>query len=202
MQRSPIWPVEPGATGGPSGVLFDDLHPGPHAVPPLPAAAHGGGLRGLADRTAGGDPSGPFEPGVPAALASGPSLWGDDAAGMDAAAGDAFDPTTLFHGARTALEAGRSAEAGTGLILALRAEPGLAPAVLDLLAGRSEPILALVRGDAQRIVGREIEAMRDHATAAGGLAPEARPAGEPDADSAAPTEPPEPEPANQSQEDS
>ena len=170
MQRSPIWPVEPGSTIGPVGVLFDDLHPGPHAVQPLATAAHGGEPRSSADRSAGAGVPGPFEPGVPAALATGPSLWGDDAAGMDAAASDVFDPTTLFHRARIALEAGRPAEAGTGLILALRAAPGLAPAVLDLLAGRGEPILALVRGDAQRIVGREVEAMRDHASAAGGLA--------------------------------
>jgi hypothetical protein len=202
MQSSPIWPVEPGTTSGPFGVLFDDLHPGPHAVPPLPTGAHGGGLRSLADRSASGAPSGPFEPGVPAALATGPSLWGDDAAGMDAAAGDVFDPTTLFHGARLALEAGRPAEAGTGLILALRAEPGLAPAVLDLLAGRGEPILALVRGDAQRIVGREIEAMRDHATAAGGLGPDDQPAAETPALTTAPTAQPDDEPATQSQEDS
>jgi len=203
MQRSAIWPVEPGSTSGPFGVLFDDLHPGPHAVPPLPTAAHGGGLRSLTEEIAGGGSSGPFEPGVPAVLASGPSLWGDDGPGMDAVAGDAFDPTTLFHGARQALEAGRPAEAGTGLILALRAEPGLAPAVLDLLAGRGEPILALVRGDAQRIVGREIEAMRDHATAAGGLAPDdLAPDHEPDADTAAPTVHVDDEPATQSQENS
>jgi hypothetical protein len=202
MQRSPIWPVEPGTTSGPFGVLFDDLHPGPHAVPPLATGAHGGGLRSLADRSASGGPPGPFEPGVPAALATGPSPWGDDAAGMDAAAGDVFDPTTLFHGARMALEAGRPAEAGTGLILALRAEPGLAPAVLDLLAGRGEPILALVRGDAQRIVGREIEAMRDHATAAGGLGPDDEPAAESPAPTAAATAQPDDEPATQSQEDS
>jgi hypothetical protein len=117
---------------------------------------------------------------------------------MDAAAGDAFDPTTLFHGARMALEAGRPAEAGTGLILALRAEPSLAPAVLDLLAGRGEPILALVRGDAQRIVGREIEAMRDHASAAGGLATD----DEPEAETAASAAQPHDEPATESQEDS
>jgi hypothetical protein len=108
---------------------------------------------------------------APAAPA-GPSLWGDDAPGHDhgAADDDAIDATTLFHRGRVALEAGQPAEAGTALILALRASPGLAPAVLDLLAGRSEPILTLVRGDAQRIVGREVEAMRDHAAAAGGVA--------------------------------
>jgi hypothetical protein len=97
-------------------------------------------------------------------------LWGDDATGLDAATADLLDPTVLFHRARVALETGQPSEAATGLILALRASPGLAPAILDLLAGRSEPILTLVRGDAQRIVGREVEAMRDHAAAAGSLA--------------------------------
>jgi hypothetical protein len=164
MQRSPVWPVEAGSSSGPAGVLFDDLHPGPHAVHPLPVSARGDGRPGLfADELAGGA----------GGNAGGPSLWGDDADGLAAAAAadEALDPTTLFHGARLALEAGRPSEAATGLILALRASPGLAPAILDLLAGRSEPILALVRGDAQRVVGREVEAMRDHATAAGRLGP-------------------------------
>ena len=204
MQRSAIWPVEPGTTDGPVGVLFDDLHPGPHPVRPLPAATHGGEFRSLADRSSGAGQPTPFEPGVPSALSTGPSLWGDDAAGMDAAAGDALDPTTLFHSARIALEAGRPAEAGTGLILALRAAPGLAPAVLDLLAGRGEPLLALVRGDAQRIVGREVEAMRDHASAAGGVAThdELETQALPDAESAAQTADPDEAPTPSSQEDS
>jgi hypothetical protein len=169
MQRSPIWPVEPGAAVGPVGVLFDDLHPGPHALAPIPAWA-GGGDRDAVGEAPGSRPGEPFEPCLPAAIAAGPSLWGDDPGGAVAAAEDDLDPTALFHGARLALEAGAQAEAATGLILALRASPGLAPAVLDLLAGRGEPILALVRGDAQRIVGRELEAVRDHAAAAGGLA--------------------------------
>ena len=165
MQRSSIWPAEPGTSTGPVGVLFDDLHPGPHPVRPLPPARSG------AHRAATtGDGIDPFEPGVPAVLSTGPSLWGDDATGLDAATADLLDPTVLFHRARVALETGQPSEAATGLILALRASPGLAPAILDLLAGRSEPILTLVRGDAQRIVGREVEAMRDHAAAAGSLA--------------------------------
>ena len=32
MHRSSIWPVDPGTAGGPVGVLFDDLHPGPIGV--------------------------------------------------------------------------------------------------------------------------------------------------------------------------
>jgi hypothetical protein len=175
MQRSPIWPVEAGSSSGPAGVLFDDLHPGPHAVHPLPVSARGDGRPGAFADDQGSGPSG-FGPsggtGGAGGHAIGPSLWGDDADGIAAAAAadEALDPTTLFHGARVALEAGRPAEAATGLILALRASPGLAPAILDLLAGRSESILTLVRGDAQRVVGREVEAMRDHAAAAGTLA--------------------------------
>jgi hypothetical protein len=170
MQRSSVWPAEAGAAVGPPGVLFDDLHPGPHDVAPLPPASGSAAIRPSIGRHAD-DGTEPAEAGVPAGSATGPSLWGDESAGVDGAAGDLLDPTVLFHGARVSLEAGQPAEAATGLILALRASPGLAPAVLDLLAGRGEPILALVRGDAQRIVGREVEAMRDHAEAAGGVSP-------------------------------
>ena len=164
MQRSAIWPVEPGTSVGQTGVLFDDLHPGPRSLArPTTAAgsvAVGGSGAGVAHE--------PFEPGVPDVF-GGPSLWGDDADGSDAALDDALDPAILFHRGRVALESGRISEAATGLILALRSTPGLAPAILDLLAGRSDPILVLVRGDAQRIVGHESEAMRDHAAAAGAI---------------------------------
>ena len=168
MRRSSIWPVEPGAESGPTGVLFDDLHPGPR---PLSRIAPRAGSASAVGAVAA--PHEPFEPGVPDVFGGGPSLWGDDADGSDGAADDALDPTVLFHRGRVALEEGRAAEAATGLILALRSTPGLAPAILDLLAGRKDPILVLVRGDAQRIVGHETEAMRDHAAAAGAIAEEA-----------------------------
>lgn len=164
MQRSAIWPVEPGTSVGQTDVLFDDLHPGPRPLA-RPATGAGAAAPGGPD---GGVPHEPFEPGVPDVF-GGPSLWGDDADGSDAALDDSLDPTILFHRGRVALEANRTAEAATGLILALRSTPGLAPAILDLLAGRSDPILVLVRGDAQRIVGHETEAMRDHAAAAGAI---------------------------------
>jgi len=158
MQRSQIWPVDPGTAAMPAGVLFDDLHPGP-----LPTAGSGT-ARGWGD--VGAVVHEPLEPGVPAAIVGGQSLWGDEDA---AEIVDAPEPTTLFHAGRTAVEAGRIEDAATALIIALRASPSLAPAVLDLLAGRGEPLLVLVRGDAQRIVGRETEALRDHATAASSL---------------------------------
>ena len=150
MPKSPIWPIEPGAAAGPAGVLFDDLHPGPHAVPALE--------RDDADALIA----------RPEAPIDGPSLWGDDgdAAATESAGGDAG---ALFRQGRGALDDGHPADAAAALLLALRASPSIAPAVRDLLAGRSEPILAVVRGDASRIVGHDLDAMRDHAAAAASL---------------------------------
>jgi hypothetical protein len=161
MPRSQIWPIDPGAAAMPAGVLFDDLHPGP-----LPTAATGNGT--ISGPWSDPEPGvhEPLDPGVPAIIVGGRSLWGDDEPML---AAPSLDPTTLFHTGRVALESGRAQDAATALILALRAAPGLAPAVLDLLAGRGEPLLVLVRGDAQRIVGREAEALRDHAAAASAL---------------------------------
>jgi hypothetical protein len=159
MPRSQVWPVDPGAAG-PAGVLFDDLHPGP-----LPTGSGNGSFAG------GGGPEPavhePLEPGLPAAIVGGQSLWGEE--DEPTSPSKPLDATSLFHSAGVAVEAGRIEDAATALILALRAAPGLAPAVLDLLAGRGEPLLVLVRGDAQRIVGREAEALRDHASAASGF---------------------------------
>jgi hypothetical protein len=44
------------------------------------------------------------------------------------------------------------------LALVLRHDPTLAPAVLDVLHLRREPAAALLRGDAQRLLGRHLEA--------------------------------------------
>jgi hypothetical protein len=81
---------------------------------------------------------------------------------------------------RVALRAGDPGEAAVRLGLALRVAPALAPAVLDLIAGRTERDIALVRGDAYRLVGREIEARQAFLEAARGAswptpAPEPRP---------------------------
>jgi hypothetical protein len=71
---------------------------------------------------------------------------------------------------RASLEAGDPDEAAVRLGIALRVAPALAPAVLDVVAGRTERSLVLVRGDAYRLVGREIEAQRAYAEAARGAA--------------------------------
>jgi hypothetical protein len=65
-----------------------------------------------------------------------------------------------FAGGRGALAAGDQARAALLLGVALRLEPGFASAVLGAVTGRDEdPLLALVEGDALRLLGREAEAL-------------------------------------------
>jgi len=65
-----------------------------------------------------------------------------------------------FAGGRGALAAGDHARAALMLGVALRLEPGFAGAVLGAVAGRDlDPLLALVEGDALRLLGREAEAL-------------------------------------------
>lgn len=161
MPRSSIWPVDPGVPAGPAGTLFDDV--------PAPPSWLASGLPGSALATGaderGSDATAATEPGAagtePAAEPDGPRLWDNDAT----AAPTLPDPAELLARAREALDGDRPGQAAAGLALALRAEPSLAPAILDLLAGRQEPVLALVRGDAHRIVGHEGEALRDYVAA-------------------------------------
>jgi hypothetical protein len=152
MPRSSVWPVDGGGPIEPAGTLFSDLEPpSAWAIAEAEQAAH-------ADRVA--------EPGLfdrAAELEStGPGLW---EAQENTIARALPDPAELLSRARAALDARRPGQAAAGMALALRADPSLAPAVLDLIAGRTEPVLALVRGDANTIVGHGAEAMRDYAAA-------------------------------------
>jgi hypothetical protein len=66
---------------------------------------------------------------------------------------------------RAALVAGDVSGAVLQLALVLRIAPALAPAVIDLVGDHHEPGLAIVRGDAYRLVGRELDARRAYADA-------------------------------------
>jgi hypothetical protein len=68
-----------------------------------------------------------------------------------------LDPQEELVRARTELES-RPERAFVRLALVLRHDPTFAPAVLELLRLRREPTAALVRGDAQRLLGRHLEA--------------------------------------------
>jgi hypothetical protein len=160
MRRSSIWPAEAGGPVGPVGVLFDDLHPEP--IRPVPGLDRRSGDRATSAPSA----HAPLDPGLPSEIEGAQSLWAEESGPSSFPTDGSVDAETLFHRARTALDTGDAATAATALILALRSSPSLAPAILGLLSGRADPILVLVRGDAQRIVGREAESLRDHAAAA------------------------------------
>jgi hypothetical protein len=68
-----------------------------------------------------------------------------------------LDPLTELARAREELET-RPDQAFLRLALVLRHDPTLAPSVLDALHLRREPTAALLRGDAQRLLGRHLEA--------------------------------------------
>jgi hypothetical protein len=72
------------------------------------------------------------------------------------------DPLRL---ARIELEAGRFDAAALRLALVVRREPDLAAAVLEAIGEQTSVALALVRGDALRLLGREAEAERAFAAA-------------------------------------
>ena len=160
MPRSSVWPTDPGAPPEPAGELFSDLPhmPGGHLFAPAVRVDDAGEPTEARGRSGGGE-------------ASGPSLWDAHA---DTIAPALPGSTELLARARIALEAGRPGQAAAALALALRADPPLAPTVHHLIAGRSEPVLALVRGDANRIVGHEAEALRDYAAAVAAIDVERR----------------------------
>ena len=126
-------------------------------------------------------------------------LWDEDlAAAAEAEAGSAAAVDASLPSGAEALEAGRAlleaddvGGASLQLALVLRIAPALAPAVIELVGERHDPGLAFVRGDAYRLVGRELDARRAYADAA-------RPSGDAAAQGstpASPTSPTEGDPA-------
>ena len=78
----------------------------------------------------------------------------------DAADGAPSTAAEAFAGGRAALAKGDSVRAALLLGVGLRLDPGFAEDVLRAVAGRDDqPLLALVRGDALRLLGREAEAL-------------------------------------------
>jgi len=92
-----------------------------------------------------------------------PGLW-DDAGELDLP-----DPAEALEAGRRALADGRTATGALQLSLVLRLAPALAPAVLDAVAAYDGPELALVKGDAYRLVGHERDARLAFADAAASI---------------------------------
>jgi hypothetical protein len=164
MPRSPVWPPDPAAPPPSPTTMFDSPHPG--------RGTGGRPPRSSGSATAASTPA----PAVPPEQEpdGGAGLWDEDLASAaeaeaeSAAAVDASLPTgdEALETGRQLLEAGDTAGAALQLALVLRITPALAPAVIDLTADQQDPGLAFVRGDAYRLVGRELDARRAYADAA------------------------------------
>jgi hypothetical protein len=187
MPRGSAWPPDASAPPPAPTTMFDAPRRGGVAVPHSPR--HGRVLPRAADvPLVRADEPTPSD----AADAGTDGLWGDDGvadvtdAGVLSAdlaaeaeaeaevgltgATDEFDPADELDRGRAALAADDVDQAAVRLALVLRMSPPLAPAVLDLVVDRSEPGLAIVRGDAYRLVGRELDARRAFADAARSVA--------------------------------
>jgi hypothetical protein len=165
MPRSPAWPPDPAAPPPAPTTMFDSA----------PAKAGRGAPSGRRrpQREPVASPR-TDEPEPAADVVDGAGLWDEGlAAEAEAQAEaqarvDAELPTgdEALEDGRAALEAGDVVGAAMRLALVLRIAPALAPAILDLVGDRHDPVLALVRGDAYRAVGRELEARQAYADAA------------------------------------
>jgi tetratricopeptide (TPR) repeat protein len=179
MPRSPAWPPDPAAPPPSPTTMFDQPHPGRGAAGRTPRAERPSRAE---RRRQAGDDEAPATP-IPEPAETGAGLWDEDlAAAAEAmaetqAAIDASLPTgeEALDDGRAALEAGDVTGAALQLTLVLRIAPALAPAVLDLIGERHDPGLAVVRGDAYRLVGHELEAMRAYADAARPAPPPSEP---------------------------
>jgi tetratricopeptide (TPR) repeat protein len=100
----------------------------------------------------------PGDVGEPLARPPGPA--GPDAPRARTATPASTGAAEAFAGGRAALGAGDTAQAAVRLSVALRLEPGYARDVLDAVGTQKmDSALALVAGDALRLLGRESEAL-------------------------------------------
>lgn len=188
MPRAAVWPADAAEPPPTTATLFQQE--------PIAAPARRAGdsdslvastLRASAGDTAAASP--PLRAPVT------PGFWDVDA-GAESVAPELPDPTEELDAAARALAAGALDEAALRFALTLRLAPALAPAVIEATdgilgtggavgSGPAGPALSVVRGDAFRLVGLEIEARRAYATAAWSGARDRRRRSAPEADTPA-----------------
>jgi hypothetical protein len=159
MPRSAVWPPDADEPPPTAPTLFDrDPEPAPvgHADRSRP---------GIGEPTPGPAKSG----AVPVAI----GFWDDERA-EEPQPEDLPDPALALEEGRVALVAGATDKAALRFAIALRLAPALAPAVLEATAGARAPSLVIVRGDAYRLAGHELEAREAYGVAARGGLPERR----------------------------
>jgi hypothetical protein len=162
IPRSLIWPADPSEAGRPEGMLFPAPEP---AFRPGAGTSRDATSAAMATTPTQGLDR-PAEPDDPSA----PGLW-DIHGGPRVVGGELPQPASEMAAATAALADGRYGDGAVHLAIALRLASALAPTVLELVEAseRRTPELELVRGDAYRLVGHELEARRAYATAATGV---------------------------------
>lgn len=166
MPRANVWPVDPMTPPPVAPTLFDDPRGLPLASTTPAGAATASDGAPLIDGGSAATPD--FDPPTI-------GLW--DATDQGAPAPSPLPaPEEALELGRAALQDGRRHEAAVAFGLVVRLAPALAPAVVAALAHDRSAELALTRGDALRLVGRETEALRAfaEAIATGGHAPTPR----------------------------
>ncbi len=169
MPRAAVWPADAAEPPPTTATLFQQE--------PISAPARRAGdsetLVASTLRAQAGD-SEPSSPPSRAPIT--PGFWDADGGG-EAVAPGLPDPVEELDAAARALAAGSLDEAALRFALTLRLAPALAPAVIEATqgivgaggavgSGPAGPALSVVRGDAFRLVGLEIEARRAYAMAA------------------------------------
>jgi hypothetical protein len=170
MPRSAVWPADAAEPPPTTATLF---HQEPIAAP----ARRVGDRDSLVASTLRAPASDPSVAGSPSSRpVVTPGFWDVDA-GVEPVAPELPDPAEELDAAARALAAGALDEAALRFALTLRLAPALAPAVLEATegtlgtggaagSGAAGPALGVVRGDAFRLVGLEMEARRAYAMAA------------------------------------
>jgi hypothetical protein len=197
MPRSAVWPADAAEPPPTAATLFQQEP----IVAPARRAGDSDSLVASTLRASVGDSASPASLARPPVT---PGFWDIDA-GAEPVAPELPDPAEELGAAARALAAGALEEAALRFALTLRLAPALAPAVLEATegtlgsggaagSGPAGPALSVVRGDAFRLVGLELEARRAYAMAAWSGARDRRRAAapEPDAPAASDTIPPVP----------
>jgi tetratricopeptide (TPR) repeat protein len=179
MPRAAVWPPDAAAPPPSPTTMFEPprratspvhRHPRPHETAAAPTIAAAAALVGDPAATGGDADAATIGLWEAAAADSdqgrAPELTAEVVGGRPTEADDLPTGDQMLGLGRAALEENDPDEAAVRLGLVLRVAPVLAPAVLELIEGRKERGLALVRGDAYRIVGRELEARRAFSEAA------------------------------------
>ncbi len=164
MPRSSVWPPDPAEPAPSDATLFGDDGDAPPADERNGSSRAGAAQAAAAATAMAAAPDDPDGPGATGTA----GLWDEEATGTPVVP-IPVGPSTHLEAGLSALRDGDPRRAATLLGLAVRTGPHLAPAIVDGTAEATDPALLLVRGDALRAVGHEVEAQAAYAAAAAAL---------------------------------